>query len=163
MDHRTRSERIALVVDDDAFVLSSMAEVLSDEGYDVHTSSNGFSALRQATEYRPVVIVLDVMLPERSGAEVLADLRSDPATRDIAVVLVTGNPGVLTQAHIAAADGVVTKPFDVNDLVQTVQLAVQRASTRRAEVVPVSVTAHREPATARQRRAAAARHTHGRR
>ena len=51
VEHVTRSDRIALVVDDDVFVLSAMAELLSEEGYDVHTSSNGFSALRQAAEF----------------------------------------------------------------------------------------------------------------
>jgi two-component system KDP operon response regulator KdpE len=162
LDHTTRSERIALVVDDDVFVLSAMAEILSEEGYDVHTSSNGFSALRQAAEYRPAVVLLDVMLPERSGVEVLAELRADPATHDIAIVLVTGNPQLLTDAHIADSDGVIMKPFDVDDLLKTVHRAVLRASIRHAEVVPVAATAHRQP-SARQRSAAGARRARGRR
>src|SRR5712692_8468307 len=162
VEHVTRSDRIALVVDDDVFVLSAMAELLSEDGYDVHTSSNGFSALRQAAEYRPVVVLLDVMLPERSGGEVLAELRADPATRDIAIVLVTGNPQLVTEAQIAESDGVVVKPFDIDDLLQTVHRAVQRASTRHAEVVPVAATSHREPAS-RQRRPTSARRTRGRR
>src|SRR6266550_7552362 len=106
VEHVTRSDRIALVVDDDAFMLSAMAELLSEEGFDVHTSSNGFSALRQAAEYRPIVILLDLVLPERSGGDVLAELRADPATHDLAVVLVTANPQLLTELHIADADGV---------------------------------------------------------
>ena len=162
VEHVTRSDRIALVVDDDVFVLSAMAELLAEEGYDVHTSSNGFSALRQAAEYKPIVILLDLVLPERSGGDVLAELRADPATRDIAIVLVTGNPQFLTEAQIADADGVVVKPFDVDDLVQTVHRAVQRAAVRHAEVVPVPVTSHREPAS-RQRRPTTARRTRGRR
>jgi CheY-like chemotaxis protein len=162
MDFATRSDRIALVVDDDAFVVSAVAEMLEEEGYDVHTSSNGFSALRQAAEYRPVVILLDLMLPERSGMEVLADLRADPVTHDIAIVLVTGNPQLLTEAQIAEADGVILKPFDVDDLLKTVHRAVQRASTRRAEVVPVAAASHPVPA-ARQRGRAGARRTRGRR
>src|SRR6266581_9287813 len=107
MDRVPRSERPALVVDDDVFVLSAMAELLSEDGYDVHTSSNGFSALRQAAEYTPVVVLLDLVLPERSGGDVLAELRADPATRDVAIVLVTGNPQFLTEAQVAEADGVV--------------------------------------------------------
>src|SRR5216683_2887807 len=162
VEHVSRSDRVALVVDDDVFVLSAMAELLSEEGYDVHTSSNCFSALRQATEYKPVVILLDLVLPERSGGDVLAELRADPAMRDIAIVLVTGNPQFLTEAQIAEADGVVVKPFDVDELVQTVHRAVQRAATRHAEVVPVAATSHREPAS-RQRRPAGARRTRGRR
>ena len=53
MEHVWLSERTALVVDDDAFILSALAEVLSEDGYDVHIASNGFSALRQAMELRP--------------------------------------------------------------------------------------------------------------
>src|SRR6266849_354720 len=101
VEHVTRSDRIALVVDDDVFVLSAIAELLSEEGYDVHTSSNGFSALRQAAEYTPAVILLDLVLPERSGGDVLTELRADPTTRDVAIVLVTGNPQFLTDAHRA--------------------------------------------------------------
>jgi len=162
MDHASRSDRIALVVDDDVFILSAMAELLSEEGYDVHTSSNGFSALRQVTEHKPVVILLDLLLPERSGVDVLAELRGNPATRDVAVVLVTGNPQFLTEAQIADADGLVVKPFDVDDLVQTVHRAVQRSLNRHAEMVPVAATYHREPAP-RQLHPASVRRTRGRR
>jgi two-component system KDP operon response regulator KdpE len=162
MDHAPRSDRTALVVDDDVFVLSAIAELLSEDGYDVHTSSNGFSALRQAAEYRPAVILLDLVLPERSGADVLAELRADPATHDVAIVLVTANPQLLTEAQIAETDGVVVKPFDIDDLLKTVHRAVQRACSRRAEVVPVTVTSHREPAP-RQRRTSVPRRSRGRR
>src|SRR3989442_9751999 len=99
VEHVTRSDRIALVVDDDVFVLSAMAELLSEDGYDVHTSSNGFSALRQAADYRPAVILLDLVLPERSGGDVLAELRGDPANHDLAIVLVTGFPPMLTESQ----------------------------------------------------------------
>jgi CheY-like chemotaxis protein len=162
VEHVTRSDRIALVVDDDVFVLSAMAELLSEEGYDVHTASNGFSALRQAAEYTPAVVLLDLVLPERSGGDVLAELRANPATRDVAIVLVTGNPQLLSEAQLAEADGVVVKPYDLEDLLQTVHRAVQRASVRRAEKVPVAATSHRE-AVPRQRRPASARRTRGRR
>jgi two-component system KDP operon response regulator KdpE len=162
MDLATRTNRIALVVDDDVFVLSAMAELLSEEGYDVHTASNGFSALRQAAEYRPMVILLDLVLPERSGIDVLTEIRADPATRDMAIVLVTGNSQLLTEAHIAEADGVVLKPFDVAELLKTVHHAVQRATGRHAEVVPVAALAHRQPAP-RPGRVASPRRTRGRR
>src|SRR4030088_2908146 len=162
VEHVTRSDRIALVVDDDVFVLSAMAELLSEEGYDVHTSSNGFSALRQAAEYRPVVILLDLVLPERSGGDVLAEIRGDPATHDIAIVLVTGNSQLLTETQIAESDGVVLKPFDVAELLKTVHRAIQRAASRHAEVVPVAAMSHPQSA-ARQRRVASVRRPRGRR
>jgi CheY-like chemotaxis protein len=162
MEHVPRLERTALVVDDDVFVVSALAEILEDDGFDVQTATNGFSAMRHALANRPSVILLDVALPERSGTEVLKDLRSDPATRDLAVVLVTGFAERLTEAELASADGVVPKPFDAGELLETIQHALQRAASRRAEVAPVAATNHRE-ADLRARRAAAARRTRGRR
>jgi CheY-like chemotaxis protein len=158
----SRTHRTALVVDDDAFVVSALAEMLSEEGYDVHTATNGFSAVRQVADYQPSVILLDLRLPERSGRDVLNELRSDPATRDVAIIIVTGHPDELTAADLAEADGLVAKPFDIDDLLAAVRRAIQHASARRAEVAPVSSTAHRD-GSARARRAPTAGHTRGRR
>jgi DNA-binding response OmpR family regulator len=162
MDRAARLERTALVVDDDAFVVSALAEVLSEDGYDVHTASNGFSALRLAQTYRPAVVLLDLALPERSGTEVLADLRAHPATHDMAIVIVTANPRQLTDAHLADVDGVVGKPFDIADLVETVRSALQRATLRQVEVAPVAAVSHPRLA-ARVRRAPGVRRSRGRR
>src|SRR5215208_3165081 len=133
MDRMPRLDRTALVVDDDVFVLSALAELLEEEGYDVHTASNGFSAVRQAVEWHPSVVLLDLVLPERSGAEVLSELRADAGTRDVVIVFVTANAHLLTDLQLADADGVVSKPFDVSDLLATVHRAVQRAANRHDE------------------------------
>ena len=153
MEHATRADRTALVVDDDVFVVSALAEILEEDGYDVHTASNGFSALRQAGELHPAVVLLDLALPERSGVELLRDLRSDPITRDIAIVIVTAYADRLTEAQLAEIDGLIIKPFDVVELSSTVQRAMQRAANRRAEVAPVLAAAHRDSAV-RSRRVA---------
>ena len=158
MEHGSPQRRTALVVDDDVFVLSAVADMLAEEGYDVHTASNGFSAMRQATELRPDVILLDLVLPERSGPEVLSELRTNAATRDLAVVVVSGHPDGLSDAQIPDIDGLVVKPFDERDLLLTVQRAVQRAACRRAEVAPVAAGAH-HPQLARAHRATNASHT----
>ncbi|MBV9329296.1 MAG: response regulator [Chloroflexi bacterium] len=162
MEHPPRLERTALVVDDDVFVVSALAELLDDDGFDVLTATNGFSALRHAIAARPTVILLDVALPERSGTELVTDLRADPATRDVAIVLVTGFADQLSEAQVADVDGVVAKPFDAGDLLATIQHAIQSAASRRAEVAPVAAVSHRA-AGMRARRAAASRRTRGRR
>jgi CheY-like chemotaxis protein len=162
VDRVPRLERVALVVDDDVFVLSALAELLSEEGYDVHTASNGFSAVRLAMECRPLVVLLDLALPELSGADVLAELRGDPATREGAIVVVTGNPQLLTETQLAETDGVVSKPFDADDLAATVRSAVRHALLRHAEVAPVAPRSH-SALPVRQGRASGVRHTRGRR
>ena len=142
MEYGPPQRRTALVVDDDIFLLRAVADVLEEEGYDVHTASNGFSAMRQAAELRPDVILLDLRLPERTGSEVLDELRTSAATRDLAVVVVSGHPDELSDAHLADIDGLVVKPFDERDLLETVRRAIQRAATRRAEVAPVGAAMH---------------------
>ena len=160
--HASRHDRTALVVDDDVFIVSALAEFLEEDGYDVHTASNGFSALRRAVELRPAVILLDVALPERSGAELLHDLRNDAGTRDIAVVIVSGHLDELNEAQLAEADGAIGKPWDEAELRQAITRALQRAASRHAEVAPVLAVSHRDVA-ARTRRANAPRRTRGRR
>ena len=141
------------------FVLAALAELLEEDGYDVHTASNGFSALRQAVELHPAVMLLDLSLPERSGREVLEDLRAEPSTRDMAIVVVSGRPDSLSESDVAQTDGVIGKPYDEIELLAVVHHAVQRAAIRRAEVAPVAAVSHRaqgvgarrEPATRRSR------------
>jgi CheY-like chemotaxis protein len=151
----SRSDRTALVVDDDVFVLSALAELLSEEGFDVHTASNGFSASRAAAECRPAIILLDVKLPERSGGDLLAELREEPATRDSAIVIVSANAHLLSESQLAQADAVVAKPFDITELMSVVQRELQHAAARRAEVPPITAIAHGIPL--RTRRTPAAR------
>lgn len=162
MEHAPRLDRSALVVDDDVFMVSALAEILEDDGFDVHTATNGFSAMRRVLEHRPAVVLLDLALPERSGKELLEDLRADPVMHDVAIVVVTGYAEHLTDWHRAEADGIVAKPFEINDLLATVQRALQKAASRRAEVAPVVAGTHREPGV-RTRRASAVRRSRGRR
>jgi DNA-binding response OmpR family regulator len=162
LEHASLQDHSALVVDDDAFMLAALAELLSEDGYDVHTASNGFSALRLANELHPAVIVLDLVLPERSGMDVLRDLRGDAATRDMGIVIVTGHVDALTPAMVAETDAVVAKPFDEDELLLAVHRALLRAVARRDEVAPVAATVHRD-ALARARRAAGAHRSRGRR
>jgi two-component system, response regulator, stage 0 sporulation protein F len=133
-----RAHASALVVEDDVMVRALLAELLEDEGYQVHTASNGFSGLRYATEQRPNVILLDLRLPELSGIDMLRELRADQHTRGSAIVVVSGNADALSERQLAEVDAVVPKPFDVASLLATVHRAIQRAATRAAEVPPVA-------------------------
>src|SRR5438876_12037581 len=126
MDRASRLDRTALIVDDDVFIVAALAELLEEDGYDVHTASNGFSAMRQALQYRPSVIFLDLVMPERSGGDILSELRADAGIRDIVIVVVTGNAQLLTDVQVPEADGLLNNAFDVRELVTTVPQAVHR-------------------------------------
>ena len=107
--------------------------------------------LRQAAETRPQLILLDLTLPEVSGLEVLRELREKQGMRETAIVIVTANPDQLSEAQLAEIDAVVRKPFDVIELVATLNQAVQRAAHRAAEFQRVLAAApvpaiHERPA-----------------
>jgi CheY-like chemotaxis protein len=115
-----------LVVDDDPVILQLLQVNFELEGFRVLTAADGESALAQAREQRPAVIVTDVMMPRMSGIELLETLRADPVTSAIPVVLLTAKA---QQADIqggreAGADDYITKPFDPLDLVERVNRLV---------------------------------------
>ena len=82
--------RMVLVVDDDEGVRAVMATALEDDGWTVETAENGRTALETLNWARPKAIILDLLMPEMSGFEVLTALRNDPETRNIPVIVVSG-------------------------------------------------------------------------
>jgi len=157
-----RTHTTALVVDDDVCVRSLLSELLVEEGFDVNQASNGFSGLRLATETHPHVILLDLMLPEVSGVDVLRELRQNQSTRDAAIVIVSGNTEVLSARQVADADAVVAKPFDINTLIGTVHQVLARAARRATEISPVAPASAHHDGSRRSRLPGPLRRTRGR-
>jgi DNA-binding response OmpR family regulator len=147
-----RVRMTALVVDDDVCVRAILVELLIEVGFEVSQASNGFSGLLRAAEMRPQLILLDLTLPEVSGLEVLRELREKQGMRETAIVIVTANPDQLSEAQMAEIDAVVRKPFDVVELLATLNQAVVRAAHRAAEFQRVLAAA---PAQAIHERRAA--------
>jgi DNA-binding response OmpR family regulator len=117
-----------LVVDDDALLRMSVADVLEDEGYVVDHAVDGLDALAKIAAQRPDVILLDVLMPRMNGKQLLEMLREDPSTAEIPVLMMTAIQGF--DAHRTTALGageVVEKPFDIDELLNKIALAVFRA------------------------------------
>jgi DNA-binding response OmpR family regulator len=127
-----------LVVEDDTSLRVALAELLDEAGFKVSSASNGYSGLRLAALERPRVVLLDLGLPELTGIEVLRELRSAPETRDMGVIVITGNAARLAEARLAGADLIVEKPFDLDELLAAVHRAANRRVTHHSEVAPVA-------------------------
>jgi CheY-like chemotaxis protein len=112
-----------LVIDNDPSVRSLLCDLLDDEGYRVGGAADGRSGLELARREQPDTIVLDLALPEVSGIDVLHALKADAATRDIAVLVVSAYTQALSPADAASIDGVLEKPFDLDDLLGQVRQA----------------------------------------
>ncbi len=126
-------ERI-LVVDDEADIVALVAYHLAKGGYRVSTAASGLDALETARRERPALVVLDLMLPGLSGYEVLERLRSDEATRDIAVLMLTARREEQDRIRglSLGADDYLTKPFSPQEMVLRVAAILRRVGAARA-------------------------------
>jgi DNA-binding response OmpR family regulator len=113
-----RETPVVLVADDEEDIRMLVTFRLKRAGYDVLEASDGEQALRLATEGSPDVAVLDVMMPKLSGFEVLGELRSNAATSELPVILLTARaqPADVERGLAAGADDYVTKPFSPEEL-----------------------------------------------
>jgi DNA-binding response OmpR family regulator len=118
------SERqLILCADDDEDILSLVALRLERAGYEVMRVVDGDAAIAAARARRPALAVLDVMMPKRTGYEVLAELRADPGLRDLKVILLSARVQETDVARglDAGADAYLAKPFKAPELVAKVQ------------------------------------------
>lgn len=122
-----------LAVDDESDVLLIIKTALISEGYAVTTASNGPDALALAQEQRPDLIVLDMMMPEMSGFEVLQELRSREETHSVPVIMLTGvsDKSKIRQAIDSGIDYYIVKPFEFHDLISKVRVAISDAENSR--------------------------------
>jgi DNA-binding response OmpR family regulator len=120
-----------LVVDDEAIVREVIATYLEKEGYRVSTSADGAEARRLLQATQPDLVILDVMLPGRSGLDLLADLRREG---DTPVILLTARveEGDRVAGLDLGADDYVTKPFSPRELVARVKSVLRRSQPRPA-------------------------------
>jgi CheY-like chemotaxis protein len=107
-----------------------MADLLAGEGYSVVQASDGKAGLEMAEETDPDVILLDLAMPEKSGLDVLHELKSSKPTQDIPVIVVSAYAMLMMGSDARRADGVIQKPFDLADLLlQVEQAAMKRRQT----------------------------------
>lgn len=121
-----------LVVDDEPDIAALVAYHLARTGYRVATAASGGDALAAAARERPALVVLDLMLPDRSGFEVLERLRADDATRTVAVLVLTARGGEADRIRglSLGADDYLAKPFSPQELVLRVGAILRRAAGR---------------------------------
>ncbi len=124
---------IVLVVDDDEQVLRLVKRVLERAGFECVTVNHGNSAHSAAVEWRPDIILLDLMIGDVTGDEIMAELRADFRTRLIPVVFLTVRDSLKDKVEhlLAGADDYVTKPFIPEELVARLRAVMARSTTTR--------------------------------
>lgn len=118
-----------LVVDDEKTLSDLLAMALRYEGWEVKTANDGMSALRTAREFDPDAVILDVMLPDMTGLEVLSRLRDTQP--QVPVLFLTAKDAVEDRVAglTAGGDDYVTKPFSLEEVVARLRGLVRRTAT----------------------------------
>ena len=117
---------LILVVDDNADNVNIAREILLSRGFEVRVAYNGQSALASVEQQRTDLVLLDIMMPQMSGMEVLDRLRANPATAGVPVILVTAKDQDedLLAGYKYGADYYITKPFSAKQLLYGIGLVL---------------------------------------
>ncbi len=117
-----------LIIDDEIHIRRLIAQMLELAGYQVVEATSGAEALRLIEETRPDVITCDISMPGMSGFEVLEAIKSQPATAEIPVIMLTaiGQEKDTARATALGADDYITKPFGTTQLIETIERQLGR-------------------------------------
>jgi CheY-like chemotaxis protein len=121
---------LVLVADDEEPVRELVCEVLADAGFRTMAASDGDQVTAQAVEHQPALIILDVMMPQMDGYTTLTRLRGHPMTKDIPVIVLTGQTEPVYRTLSAGVGAVahLLKPFSPRQLTETVQRVLSERS-----------------------------------
>ena len=125
---------LVLVIEDEKEIRDLVRYNLERAGYRVSTAFDGEEGLRQTFASRPSAMVLDLMLPGRSGLEVLREVRGEPATADLPVLVLTARAAEMDKllGFEHGADDYLTKPFSPRELVARLAALLRRAQPARS-------------------------------
>lgn len=107
-----------LVIEDEDNIATALGFLLTREGYNHSRMATGAGAVEQIRASRPDLVLLDIMLPDVSGYQIVQDVRADPALKDVRVLMMTARGSVVERRKAVAlgADGFIAKPFVLSEL-----------------------------------------------
>jgi len=118
-----------LVIDDDPVILDLLRVNFEIEGFDVVTATDGEEGLERAHAVQPDVVISDIMMPKRDGLQLLGDLKGDPDTEDLPVILLSAKAqkSEVQEGLDLGADDYITKPFDPIKLIERLNNVVSKS------------------------------------
>jgi DNA-binding response OmpR family regulator len=134
MTPENRARPLLLVVEDDLSILTGVSMTLKYEGFDVLQAQDGRTGLEKALDQAPDLLILDVMLPQMNGFEVLEELRRRGVRTPVVVLSAKGQETDKIAGLNLGADDYVTKPFGVQELVARVRAVLRRQQREDAQV-----------------------------
>jgi len=118
-----------LIADDEPNILISLEFLMKREGYEVHVARDGQEALDTLRSEHPRLVLLDVMMPKKTGFEVCQEVRNDEGIRSTLILMLTakGRETDVVKGLALGADAYMTKPFSTRELVQKVRSMLEAA------------------------------------
>lgn len=122
-------DKKVLIADDEQNIVISLEFLMKREGYQVEVANDGEEAVRRIRASRPDLVLLDVMMPKKSGFEVCQEIRSDPEMAGVRILMLTakGRDTEVAKGLALGADAYMTKPFSTRELVQKVAELLEAA------------------------------------
>lgn len=117
-----------LIVDDDLAILDVLKIILEDKGYEIDVLEHGGKIVEKIESYKPHLILLDNWLPDITGSEIIRKMKAEEKTRRIPVVIISANQDLRKITRDSGADGSLAKPFNIEDLLSTVNKFVPQFS-----------------------------------
>ena len=117
-----------LIVDDDPAIRGLLVELLTDEGYQTLQAADGLEAIERARASSPSLVLMDLMLPVLDGAAATRTLKAEASTARIPIIAMSAGANLRLQADTLPADGVLAKPFDLDELLAEVAIQLRRSS-----------------------------------
>ena len=140
---RTTLGAKVLVVDDSATICAVLGKMLGQEGYTVIKAGDGQTAIDLAHSEQPALIFLDIVMPGMNGFAVLRALRHDALTKQIPIVMISGNPQATEQFYVQrfGADDFMKKPFGRDEIYQRIEKLVRAGRlVERHPLAPVTLS-----------------------
>lgn len=112
-----------LIADDEQNIVISLEFLMKREGFEVSIAQDGAEAIEKIRSEMPDLVLLDVMMPKKSGFEVCQEIKSDPTLQSVRILMLTakGRDTEVAKGLALGADGYMTKPFSTKELVERVR------------------------------------------
>ncbi len=110
-----------LVIDDDPDILDAVQLVLETNGYTADVTTKGEETYEKVNQYKPNLIILDVLLSGNDGRHICKNLKSDKKTKDIPIIMISAHPTAKDSVKLCGADSFIAKPFSVVKLLEEIK------------------------------------------
>jgi len=126
--------RKILIADDEPSIVTAVEFLLRREGYELSVARDGSEALERIESFRPDLIILDVMMPQKSGYEICKRVREREDWRDIRIIVLSakGRDAEVAKGLAMGADVYITKPFSTRELMSRIKALLDEAGSPRA-------------------------------